>query len=132
MEKRIIGRKAIMIESIVCGKLKNNELGERIFSGVSLCDGTQTELFVLAEFVCNDKKYVVLCDSLSPTDTSKVGAYTITDGRNSDCYLTPVGEYDDLKVATGVINAICKRDNSSDNMNGSTGNEDAHQDIEPI
>lgn len=115
--------------TIVCGKLKNNELGERIFSGVSLCDGTQTELFVLAEFVCNDKKYVVLCDSLSPTDTSKVGAYTITDGRNSDCYLTPVGEYDDLKVATAVINAICKR---SDNMNSSSANEEARQDIEPV
>ena len=119
----------MMESTIVCGKLKNNELGERIFSGVSLCDGTQTELFVLAEFVCNDKKYVVLCDSLFPTDTSKVGAYTITDGRNSDCYLTPVGEYDDLKVATAVINAICKR---SDNMNSSSANEEARQDIEPV
>lgn len=103
------------METIICGRLTNNELGDRIFYGTTLDDGTEIERFVLAEFFANSKKYVILCDSLFPIASSKLSAFVCSEGRIPDFYLTPVTEYEDLKAASGVIKAL----NCNNNYNKS-------------
>lgn len=94
-----------MEKTILHGRLTNNEFGDRIFEGTTRDGREKIERFVLAEFFANSKKYIVLCDSLFPSYNDKLGAFVSTDG-NKAIYLTPVTEYDDLKIAASVISTL--------------------------